>query len=167
MNTYCNHHESFTWLHARRPKMFVGLTAHLSIKCQEGAPVWLRRYVCTYYIASVKQYPTNDPLEGFCFNSKAGGKLTQQKKRTFAWTKQCKQTQPITNQQRLFNEKCKAKRRKSVAPAAKKMKIPKVRSGQERHAWRKRGLSPGVGGPEMKGNPLKNQRLHPPLFFVK
>ena len=31
------------------------------------------------YYASVKHYPTNDPLEGVCLRRKAGGKSTQKK----------------------------------------------------------------------------------------
>ena len=57
--------------------------------------------MCTYY----------NPLEGVCLRPKASAKLTQKKGRAPP-AKYCKRTQPITNQQRLFKEKNKKRKRR-------------------------------------------------------
>ena len=66
----------------------------------------------------------------------------------------------------IFKEMCKAKRRKSVAPTAKKIKNPNVRLGQERHAWRKGGLSPWVEGPSPFVCKVKLKVAPEELLFV-
>ena len=96
------------------------------------------------YYASVKHYPTNDPLEGVCLRRKAGGEVDSEKGRTSRQNNANERNQsPIS--QRLFKEKCKAKTRKDAARTGKKMNIPKVRLGQET-CGAEGGLNPrGVG----------------------